>query len=46
MLGARIPGATVHIEPDAEHLLLIDRAPRCADLIGNFLRGGAIAPNG
>jgi len=33
-------------EPDAGHLLLIDRAPLCADLIADFLRGGAIAPGG
>jgi pimeloyl-ACP methyl ester carboxylesterase len=46
ILGARIPGAMVHIEPDAGHLLLMDRAPLCADLIADFLRGGAIAPGG
>ena len=44
ILGARIPGATVHIEPDAGHLLLMDRAPLCAELIAAFLRGGPVAP--
>jgi poly(3-hydroxyoctanoate) depolymerase len=44
ILAARIPGATVHIEPDAGHLLLMDRAPLCAELIARFLRSPAVAP--
>jgi pimeloyl-ACP methyl ester carboxylesterase len=43
ILGARIPGATVQIEPGAGHLLLMDRAPLCADLIADFLRGRTVA---
>jgi poly(3-hydroxyalkanoate) depolymerase len=38
ILGARIPDATVHVIPDAGHLLLIDHAPECAELITPFLR--------
>jgi poly(3-hydroxyoctanoate) depolymerase len=38
ILGSRIPDATVHIEPDAGHLLLLDRAPLCAALIADFLQ--------
>jgi pimeloyl-ACP methyl ester carboxylesterase len=37
ILGARIPKATVHIVPDAGHLLLMDRAAHSADLIAGFL---------
>jgi poly(3-hydroxyoctanoate) depolymerase len=39
ILGARIPDATVHVVPDAGHLLLMDHADECADLIAGFLRG-------
>ena len=39
ILGARIPDATVHVVPDAGHLLLMDHAAECADLITGFLRG-------
>lgn len=37
ILGARIPDATVRVVPDAGHLLLMDHAALCADLIGDFL---------
>ena len=37
ILGARIPDATVRVVPDAGHLLLMDHADLCADLIGGFL---------
>jgi poly(3-hydroxyoctanoate) depolymerase len=40
ILAARIPDATVHIEPDAGHLLLMERASVCADLVADFLREG------
>jgi len=39
ILGSRIPDATVHVVPDAGHLLLMDHADECADLITGFLRG-------
>lgn len=38
ILGARIPDATVHVVPGAGHLLLLDRAAYCAELISSFLR--------
>ena len=38
ILGARIPDATVHVIPDAGHLLLMDHAAECAELITPFLR--------
>jgi pimeloyl-ACP methyl ester carboxylesterase len=38
ILGARIPHATVHIVPDAGHLLLMDHAVDTAELITCFLR--------
>ena len=38
ILAARIPNATVHVEPDTGHLLLMERAPQCAALIAEFLR--------
>jgi pimeloyl-ACP methyl ester carboxylesterase len=38
ILGARIPDATVRVVPDTGHLLLMDRATECADLIARFLR--------
>ena len=38
ILGARIPDATVHVVPDTGHLLLMDHATECADLISGFLR--------
>ena len=38
ILGARIPDATVHVMPDAGHLLLMDHAVQCAELISRFLR--------
>jgi poly(3-hydroxyoctanoate) depolymerase len=44
ILGARIPGATVHVEAGAGHLLLMDRAPVCGELIAAFLRGGTVVP--
>jgi len=37
ILGARLPNATVHVVPDTGHLLLMERAPRCAALIAEFL---------
>lgn len=37
ILGARIPDATVHVVPDAGHLLLMDHARMCTDLIDDFL---------
>ncbi|MET0902264.1 MAG: alpha/beta fold hydrolase [Acidimicrobiales bacterium] len=37
ILGARIPDATVRVVPDTGHLLLMDRATECADLIARFL---------
>jgi pimeloyl-ACP methyl ester carboxylesterase len=37
ILGARIPDASVRVVPDAGHLLLMDHAALCADLIGDFL---------
>jgi poly(3-hydroxyoctanoate) depolymerase len=37
ILGARIPDATVHVVPDAGHLLLMDHAALCGDLIDDFL---------
>jgi pimeloyl-ACP methyl ester carboxylesterase len=37
ILGARIPDATVRVVPGAGHLLLMDRAAECADLISDFL---------
>jgi pimeloyl-ACP methyl ester carboxylesterase len=39
ILGARIPNATVHVVPDAGHLLLMDHAQESAELIASFLRG-------
>jgi poly(3-hydroxyoctanoate) depolymerase len=39
LLRARIPDATLHIVPDAGHLLLMDHADECAHLIAGFLRG-------
>ena len=38
ILGARIPDATVHVFPDAGHLLLMDHAVQSAELITCFLR--------
>jgi pimeloyl-ACP methyl ester carboxylesterase len=38
ILGARIPNATVDVAADAGHLLLMDRAVECAELITQFLR--------
>lgn len=38
ILGARIPNATVHVMPDAGHLMLMDRAVPCAEMITSFLR--------
>jgi pimeloyl-ACP methyl ester carboxylesterase len=37
ILGARIPDATVHVVAGAGHLLLMDHAAECAELIGDFL---------
>ena len=37
ILGSRIAGATVHVVPDAGHLLLMDHAVECADVISRFL---------
>jgi poly(3-hydroxyalkanoate) depolymerase len=37
ILAARIPNATVHVEPDTGHLLLMERAAQCAALIAEFL---------
>jgi poly(3-hydroxyalkanoate) depolymerase len=37
ILGARIPNATVHVVPDAGHLLLLDHAAHSAALIASFL---------
>jgi pimeloyl-ACP methyl ester carboxylesterase len=37
ILGARIPKAAVHVVPDAGHLLLLDHAEECAELIAGFL---------
>ena len=37
ILGSRIPGAIVHVVPDAGHLLLMDHAVECADVISRFL---------
>ena len=34
---SRIPGATVHVVPDAGHLLLMDHAVECPDVISRFL---------
>ena len=45
ILGARIPNATVHVVPDAGHLLLMDHADECADLITVFLRSDESAPS-
>jgi poly(3-hydroxyalkanoate) depolymerase len=39
ILGARIPNATVHIVRDAGHLMLMDHAGDCADVITGFLAG-------
>jgi len=39
LLHARIPNSTLHIVPDAGHLVLMDHAVECADLIAAFLRG-------
>ncbi len=38
ILGARIPNATVHVIPDAGHLMLMDRVVPCAEMITSFLR--------
>jgi pimeloyl-ACP methyl ester carboxylesterase len=38
LLHARIPDATLHVVPDAGHLLLMDHAVECAELISCFLR--------
>ena len=38
ILGARIPNATVHVMPDAGHLMLMDHAVQCADMITSFFR--------
>jgi len=43
ILGSRIAGATVHVVPDAGHLLLMDHAVECADVISRFLHD---EPNG
>jgi len=37
ILGSRIAGATVHVVPDGGHLLLMDHAVECADVISRFL---------
>jgi pimeloyl-ACP methyl ester carboxylesterase len=39
ILGARIPDAFVHIVPDAGHLVLMDHAVECGQLIAEFLSG-------
>jgi poly(3-hydroxyalkanoate) depolymerase len=36
--AARIPKATVHVVPDAGHLLLMDHAAHSAEVIASFLR--------
>jgi pimeloyl-ACP methyl ester carboxylesterase len=38
LLHARIPDATLHVVPDAGHLLLMDHAVECAELMSCFLR--------
>ena len=38
ILGARIPNATVHVIPDAGHLMLMDHAVQSAETITSFLR--------
>jgi pimeloyl-ACP methyl ester carboxylesterase len=38
MLAARIPRARLHVVPDAGHMLLMDHAAQCAELISSFLR--------
>ena len=38
LLHSRIPDATLHVVPDAGHLLLMDHAVECAELISRFLR--------
>jgi pimeloyl-ACP methyl ester carboxylesterase len=38
ILAARIPNSCVELLPEAGHLLLMERAPQCADLISNFIR--------
>ena len=44
ILGARIPTRTVHVIPDAGHLLLMDHAVRSAELITRFLRSDESQP--
>jgi pimeloyl-ACP methyl ester carboxylesterase len=44
ILGARIPHATVHVLPDAGHLLLMDHAVQSAELITCFLRSDDAHP--
>jgi poly(3-hydroxyoctanoate) depolymerase len=44
ILGARIPQATVHVIPDAGHLLLMDHAVGSAELITRFLRSDEPEP--
>jgi hypothetical protein len=39
-LRGRRLDATVHVIADAGHLLLMDHAPECAELITPFLRNG------
>ena len=37
ILAGRIPDATVHVIPDSGHLLVMEQAARCAELIAGFL---------
>jgi poly(3-hydroxyoctanoate) depolymerase len=44
ILAGRIPDATVHVVPDSGHLLLLEQAPQCAELIARFLLEPAAQP--
>jgi pimeloyl-ACP methyl ester carboxylesterase len=44
ILGGRIPDATVHVVPGSGHLLVMEQAARCAELIAEFLHDPGVAP--
>ena len=44
ILAGRIPDATMHVVPDSGHLLLLEQAARCAELIAGFLLEPAAQP--
>ena len=40
-----IPEATVHVVPDAGHLVLMDHAAECADVVGGFFAAEVTTPH-